>query len=103
MVADAAPDVESKARIFISYSRKDMAFADRLEAALKARGVEPLSDRTEIYTFLGWWKRGEVRDSIKGSCICSVGPETVRSNRIPASRGECTARGVAPAEASFLR
>ena len=28
-----------KARIFISYSRKDMAFADRLEAALKARGL----------------------------------------------------------------
>ena len=30
MVSEAAPDVELKARIFISYSRKDMAFADRL-------------------------------------------------------------------------
>ncbi len=47
MVADAAPDLEPKARFFISYSRKDMAFADRLEAALKARGFEPLIDRTE--------------------------------------------------------
>jgi hypothetical protein len=28
--------------------RKDMAFADRIEAALKARGFEPLIDRTEI-------------------------------------------------------
>jgi hypothetical protein len=39
MPADAtsAPDVPSKAKIFISYSRKDMAIADRLEAALKAR------------------------------------------------------------------
>jgi len=26
-----------KARIFISYSRKDIAFADRLDAGLKAR------------------------------------------------------------------
>jgi hypothetical protein len=25
------------------YSRKDMAFADRLDAALKARGFEPLA------------------------------------------------------------
>lgn len=38
-----------KARIFISYSRKDMAFAERLEAALKARSFEPLIDRTEIF------------------------------------------------------
>jgi hypothetical protein len=28
-------------RVFISYSRKDIAFADRLGAALKARGFEP--------------------------------------------------------------
>jgi hypothetical protein len=33
-MSEAAPT----ARVFISYSRKDMAFADRLEAALKARG-----------------------------------------------------------------
>jgi TIR domain len=52
-------DAEAKARIFISYSRKDMAFADRLEGALKARGFEPLIDRTEIYAFEDWWKRIE--------------------------------------------
>ena len=34
---------QSKVKVFISYSRKDMAFADRLEAALKARGFEPPS------------------------------------------------------------
>jgi hypothetical protein len=50
MVAEVAPGVGPKARIFISYSRKDMAFADRIEAALKARGFEPLIDRTEIYS-----------------------------------------------------
>jgi hypothetical protein len=32
---------QPKARVFISYSRKDMAFADRLEAALEARGLRP--------------------------------------------------------------
>ena len=49
-------EAERKTKIFISYSRKDMAFADRLEAALKARGFEPLIDRTEIYAFEDWWK-----------------------------------------------
>lgn len=41
----AAPGVETKTRVFISYSRKDLAFAGRLEAALKARGFEVLIDR----------------------------------------------------------
>ena len=50
-------NVETKTRVFISYSRKDMAFADKLEAALKARGFEVLIDREEIYAFEDWWKR----------------------------------------------
>ena len=51
MIADTAPaaDVQPKAKIFISYSRKDMAFADRVEAALKACVFEPLIDRSEGY------------------------------------------------------
>jgi hypothetical protein len=52
-----ARSVETKTWVFISYSRKDMAFADRLEAALKARGFEVQIDRTEIYAFEDWWKR----------------------------------------------
>jgi TIR domain len=48
-----------KARVFISYSREDMAFADRLEGALKARAIQPLIDRSEIYAFEDWWKRIE--------------------------------------------
>jgi hypothetical protein len=61
MASDAAhaPDNQPKAKIFISYSRKDMAFADRLDAALKARGFQPLIDRTEIYAFEDWWRRIE--------------------------------------------
>ena len=39
---------KSKAKVFISYSRKDIAFADRLDTALKARGFETLIDRTDI-------------------------------------------------------
>jgi hypothetical protein len=50
---------EVKSKVFISYSRKDMAFADRLEAALNARDFEVLIDREEIYAFEDWWKRIE--------------------------------------------
>jgi hypothetical protein len=46
---------QSRAKVFISYGRRDMEFADRLEAALKARGFEPLIDRTDIYAFEHWW------------------------------------------------
>src|SRR5215831_7950083 len=48
---------QSMAKVFISYSRKDIEFADRLDAALRGRGFEPLIDRTDIYAFQQWWDR----------------------------------------------
>jgi len=62
MTSDAAvrqSDQQPKAKVFISYSRKDIAFVDQLDAALKARGFEPLIDRSDIYAFEEWWKRIE--------------------------------------------
>ena len=79
MVAEATPDVEPKARIFISYSRKDMAFADRLEAALKARGFEPLIDRTEIYAFEDWWGRIETLIGKADTVVFVLSPDAVAS------------------------
>ena len=79
MVVDAAPDVKSKAKIFISYSRKDMAFADRLETALKARGFEPLMDRTEIYAFEDWWKRIEALIAKADTVVFVLSPDAVAS------------------------
>ena len=70
---------EPKARIFISYSRKDMAFADRLEAALKARGFEPLIDRTEIYAFEDWWKRIEALIGRADTMVFVLSPDAVAS------------------------
>jgi len=69
----------SKARIFISYSRKDIAFADRLEAALKARGFEPLMDRTDIYAFEDWWKRIEALISQADTVVFVLSPDAVAS------------------------
>src|SRR5438132_13349725 len=69
----------SKAKVFISYSRKDMAFADRLEVALKARGIEPLIDRSEIYAFEDWWKRIEALIARADTVVFVLSPDAVAS------------------------
>ena len=69
----------SKAKVFISYSRKDRAFADRLEAALKARGFEPLIDRAEIYAFEEWWKRIEALIVRADTVVFVLSPDLVSS------------------------
>ena len=74
-----APDNQPKAKIFISYSRKDMAFADRLEAALKARGFEPLIDRSEIYAFEDWWKRLQSLIQQADTVVFVLSPDAVAS------------------------
>ena len=71
---------EPKAKIFISYSRMDEAFADRLEAALKARAFEALIDREEIYAFEDWWKRIEALIGRADSVVFVLSPDAVTSD-----------------------
>ena len=81
MAADSerAGGAEPKAKIFISYSRKDMAFVDRLEPALKARGFEPLIDRAEIYAFEDWWKRIEALIGRADTVVFVLSPDAIAS------------------------
>src|SRR3984893_17324819 len=81
MAADneQAREAEPKARIFISYSRKDMAFADRLDAALKARGFEPLIDREEIYAFENWEERLQALIIRSDTVVFVISPDAVTS------------------------
>src|ERR1051325_6505337 len=69
----------SKAKVFISYSRKDLPFAGQLEAGLKARGFEPLIDRTEIYAFEDWWKRIESLIARADTVIFVLSPDAIVS------------------------
>src|SRR5689334_8210218 len=46
-----------QAKIFISYSRKDSVFADRLDTALTAHGYDVLLDRSSIGDLEDWRKR----------------------------------------------
>src|ERR1700694_3860987 len=69
-----------KARIFISYSRRDRAFVDRLEAALNAFDIEPLIDRSEIYAFEDWWKRIEALIVQADTIVFVLSPDAVSSD-----------------------
>ena len=77
--AEGESEEQSTAKVFISYSRKDIAFADRLEAALKARGFEPLIDRTEIYAFEEWWSRIEALIARADTVVFVLSPNSVAS------------------------
>src|ERR1700737_2545399 len=79
--SDETSEAGPTGRIFISYSRKDMAFADRLEAALRARALEPLIDRTEIYAFEDWWKRIEALISRADTVVFVMSPDAVTRYR----------------------
>jgi formylglycine-generating enzyme required for sulfatase activity len=77
--AERVPDTEPKTNVFISYSRKDQAFADRLEAALKVRGFEPLIDRGEIYAFEDWWNRIEALIGRADTVVFVLSPDAAKS------------------------
>jgi formylglycine-generating enzyme required for sulfatase activity len=67
-------------KIFISYSRRDIAFAVALQTALKKRGFEPLIDRTEIYAFEDWWKRIEDLIASADTVVFVLSPDSVASD-----------------------
>ena len=69
-----------KPNVFISYARKDAAFADRLEAALKTWGAESRIDRSDIYAFEDWWKRIEDLIREADTVIVVLSPDAVASD-----------------------
>jgi hypothetical protein len=111
-----------KTKVFISYSRKNMAFADRLETALKQREIEPLIDRSEIYAFEDWWKRIQALIAQADTVIFVLSPDAVasevcakevafaaslnkrfRADCPPAGGGQAGAGGTCAPQLHFLR
>src|ERR1700744_6428406 len=68
-----------RAKVFISYSRLDSVFVGLLEAALKAKGFEPLIDREEIYAFEDWWRRIETLITECDTVLFVLSPNSVSS------------------------
>ena len=46
--------VEQRTNIFVSYSRKDADFVDRLEESLLKQGFSLMIGRTDIFAFEDW-------------------------------------------------
>jgi TIR domain/WD domain, G-beta repeat len=74
-----AADLTARGSIFISYSRKDMEFANRLEAGLKARNFEVLIDRNSIYALEPWRKRIETLIVQSDTVVFVLSPDAVTS------------------------
>jgi WD40 repeat protein len=64
---------------FISYSRKDIAFVDRLEGALKARGVDARVDREDIEKGEEWWTRIQQLIAEADTVIFVLSPDSANS------------------------
>ena len=78
----SAPDAAQKkdaASVFISYSRKDLAFVDRLQTALETRGINAAVDREAIAKGEEWWTR--IRQLIEeaDTIVFVLSPDSVAS------------------------
>jgi WD40 repeat protein len=77
--ASGPPSAGPQAKVFISYSRKDSEFADRLDGALRAHGFETLIDREEIYAFEDWWARIQALIVKADTIIFIISPGSIES------------------------
>ena len=68
-----------KLKVFVSYSRRDIAFADRLVEALKLRGFEVLIDRQDLPKLEDWEREllGFIRQA--DTVLLVVSPHSVGS------------------------
>jgi TIR domain-containing protein len=78
--SNAEHGAQERANIFVSYSRKDTPFIDRLEAALIARGFAPKIDRSDVFAFEDWWKRIEELIAKADTIVFVLSPDAVRSD-----------------------
>lgn len=79
MPEPASQETSSDATVFISYSRKDMGFVDRLDAALQARGIRTLVDRVAIEIGEPWRKRLQDLIARAETIVFVLSPDSVAS------------------------
>ena len=75
----AAPPRGDKLAAFISYSRTDIDFVNRLEEALKARGIDARVDREDIEKGEAWWTRIEQLIAGADAVIFVLSPDSAVS------------------------
>jgi tetratricopeptide (TPR) repeat protein len=70
----------AKAKVFVSYSRKDLAFAQMLVAALAGRGFDAFLDKTDIAPGEPWQERLAGLIASADTVVLAVSPDSVASN-----------------------
>ena len=78
-VAPVAPTAGNRAKVFVSYSRKDSAFAQMLVAALAERGFDAFLDKTDIAPGEPWKERLAGLIAIADTVVFAVSPDSVAS------------------------
>ena len=73
------PPERGKLRVFISYSRDDLKFADQLDAALDTYGFECLIDRHGISGGEDWKRRLDKLISEADTVVFVLSPDSARS------------------------
>jgi hypothetical protein len=75
----ATPTVETRLKVFISYSRKDLGFAQLIVAALEARGLAPTIDTRDLPKLEDW--RRELLGFIRAAdaVVFIVSPNSISS------------------------
>src|ERR1700735_2873657 len=88
----AAP-AGDRAKVFVSYSRKDMAFAQMLVAALAERGFDAFLDKTDIAPGEPWKERLAGLIAAADTVVVAVSPDSVASPICGWELEESTRRG----------
>jgi hypothetical protein len=80
-MAEAGSGANSKLKIFVSYSRKDEAFAQELVAGLEVAGFEPYLDRHDIAAGEDWEARLGRLIEVADTVVFVISPDAVSSER----------------------
>jgi hypothetical protein len=78
---DRGPEAEPKARVFISYSRKDEDFAQELVAGLEITGFQPYLDKHDIAAGEEWEARLGRLIEAADTVVFGISPDAVASER----------------------
>jgi hypothetical protein len=71
--------VKSKLNVFISYSRQDTQFVDRLQTALRSHEIEAFVDRRDIEKAEEWWSRIEQLITQADTIVFALSPGSIDS------------------------
>ena len=78
-IVSATANAGTKLKVFISYSRSDQTFVDRLGEALQLHDIEALVDRSHIEKFADWWERIQQLIGAADTVVFALSPDALKS------------------------